>query len=224
MDRQRTIEDLARLVGEPPEYIAELASSSLVRGLRQNGVVTVSLRDGQTGASADGECKKKTDRAHSGKSSQSATCPTRGPSRGNRQGHALNQCGAASRSSYAMNFYWRYQAMSGLIAVRSTREATPIQMAASKASSMYIASVPPTVVAGRDRLAPVPTGRARQRHVGRRLLPERSAFGAHSILEADRRIRVSRLAAYDNPTPIWAVPVRSRLFDCATAQTNEAIG
>ncbi len=34
--------------------------------------------------------------------------------------------------------------MSGLIAARSTREATPIQMAASKASSMYIASLPKT--------------------------------------------------------------------------------
>ena len=45
MDRQRTIEDLARLVGEPPECIAELAGSLLVRSLRKNGVVTVSLRE-----------------------------------------------------------------------------------------------------------------------------------------------------------------------------------
>ena len=132
------------------------------------------------------------------------------PSRGNRQGRALDQCGVVSLSFYAMNFYWRYQTMSGLIAVRSTREATPIQMAASKASSMYIASVPHNGGGRPKPSPPVPTGRARQRHVGASP-PRSTAFlSAHCYSRPTGRTRVSPPSRPHAAGPEWGRPPKRR--------------
>ena len=89
--------------------------------------------------------------------------------------------------------------MSGLIAARSTREATPIQMAASKASSMYIASLPQR--SGRPRPSVRHSRPALHASaLSGRLLQEHSVF-ERALLFDDRPVhRVSPAQVGHTPT------------------------